>query len=747
MLNEMRCTWLDNNLSSIHSTHDDFKVTKFYFFFSKFSYISMNLNRKKNVNCRLDRLFILLESGSSAVTRRAAAKQIGEVQKLHPHELHNLLNRLHTYLHSSSWETRIAAAQAVDAILLNVPTWDPVPCSVKIGKHFRLHCLEPRIETINIVPETKCITNFDASRLTFSNFDLSNVLQKGARLMGSEGSEFDQEQFNDFDDREHLLRQRALLNEKLGFNKAGVNINDLVSLDDIRTSKVNYDPNIRLMPVQDILNADSSQTLTDCSSQALSCREMNRARRKKRQNLIVTNSNALNRSNSTQSNNGCAAMETESERKKPKLDAKSESLTLHSNEPVPDGTGSWGDATDWPLESFCSRLYLDLFNPRWETRHGAATALRELLKSHSSGAGKSNFMTKEEMDYNHLLWLEDAALRLLCVLSLDRFGDFISDQVVAPVRETCAQVLGTIMKEMSTENVKYTVAILLKLIKQNEWEVRHGGLLGLKYMLVVREDLLQTFLPITINDILMGLFDSVDDVGAVAASTLTPIASWLPKLLSAEQVSSIVKMLWDLLLDQDELTSACNSFMGLLSAILSLNNASNWIQMEPMSVLIPRLWPFLSHTTSSVRRSTLQTLKTLTKNTTPMVDVDVAKPEKNGNSVKLEVNSLEVVVKTTSANLSLNFGVKDWPSDLLQEALRHVYQRVLVEHIIDIQLIVEEVWQNLVSNAELSALLHASCPFVASWMCLAMQPARLSFDPSSMIYAKGPTNRVSVRNF
>lgn len=560
--------------------------------------------------------------------------------------------------------------------------------------------------------------------------------------MGSEGTEFDQDQFTDFDDREHLLRQRALLNEKLGFNKAGVNINDLVSLDDIRTSKVNYDPNVRLMPVQDILNADSSQKMTDCSSQALSCREMNRARRKKRQNLIVTNSSALSRSNSTQSNNGSPS-EMESDRKKPKLESRSDSVIFHSNEPVPDGTGSWGDAIDWPLESFCSRLYLDLFNPRWETRHGAATALRELLKSHSAGAGKSNFMTKEEMDYNHMLWLEDAALRLLCVLSLDRFGDFISDQVVAPVRETCAQVLGTVLKEMSTDNVKHTVAILLQLIKQNEWEVRHGGLLGLKYMLVVREDLLQTFLPITINDILMGLFDSVDDVGAVAATTLTPIASWLPRLLAKEQVSSIVKMLWDLLLDQDELTSACNSFMGLLSAILSLNNASSWIQMEPMQALIPRLWPFLSHTTSSVRRSTLQTLKTLTKSDPPIVDMANLKAETNGSSVKVEINNLPGVIKTNSANLSLNFGVRDWPADLLQEALRHVYQRVLVEHINDIQLIVEDVWHNLVMNAELSNLLHASCPFVASWMCLAMQPARLSFDPSTMIYAKRPVNRVS----
>lgn len=66
-------------------------------------------------------------------------------------------------------------------------------------------------------------------------------------------------------------------------------------------------------------------------------------------------------------------------------------------EPVPDGTGSWGDAKKWPLDQFCSRLYVDLFNPRWETRHGAATALRELMNSHSSGGGKCEGMTEDEV--------------------------------------------------------------------------------------------------------------------------------------------------------------------------------------------------------------------------------------------------------------------------------------------------------------------------------------------------------------
>lgn len=169
-------------------------------------------------------------------------------------------------------------------------------------------------------------------------------------------------------------------------------------------------------------------------------------------------------------------------------------------------------------------------------------------------------------------------------------------------------------------------------------------------------------------------------------------------------------------------------------------------------MLIPRLWPFLSHNTSSVRRSTLNTLKTLTEITTTNHSISVImKQETNGNGnaapvpipfIKIENRGIDEVLNMKYNNLELNFGVKHWPAQLLQESLRHIYQRVLVEHIGDIQQIVEVVWNNLVIYSELSALLHASCPYVASWMCLAMQPARLSFDPALMVHTK--MNRVNL---
>lgn len=46
---------------------------------------------KKDAPTRLERLFGLLESGSTDAVRKAAAEQIAEVVKLHPHELNQLL--------------------------------------------------------------------------------------------------------------------------------------------------------------------------------------------------------------------------------------------------------------------------------------------------------------------------------------------------------------------------------------------------------------------------------------------------------------------------------------------------------------------------------------------------------------------------------------------------------------------------------------------------------------------------------
>ena len=85
----------------------------------------------------------------------------------------------------------------------------------------------------------------------------------------------------------------------------------------------------------------------------------------------------------------------------------------------------------WPFENVCLTLCHDLLSPAWTIRHGAAIALREIIKTHGSGAGRAVGMTEAEQLQANERWVEDVCVRLLCVLALDRFGDFVSDQVPA----------------------------------------------------------------------------------------------------------------------------------------------------------------------------------------------------------------------------------------------------------------------------------------------------------------------------
>ncbi|XP_025159855.1 TATA-binding protein-associated factor 172 [Harpegnathos saltator] len=635
---------------------------------------------------RLDRLFILLETGTNISTKRAAAQQLGEAQRLHPHDLHHLLARVSTLLKSSQWDTRISAAHAVQAILSQVPSWNPDPVNKKPD-------------------ELDAARRKTSAKLKLENFDVSKVLARSTHLTGSEGSEYDLiiaegEQLSVPDQKENLAM-------KLGFHPRLMDFTaDLFTIEDLT------------MQSSCTKHTTMSVNETLKQSEGLSRREMNRAKRKARQSVSKQRSREPDdREDHVNSTNVQSPDDSEPLTKKILVeemissDAGSKSTSAYNEQAsgVPDITGCWPDSViDWPLEFFAESLCQDLFSQKWEVRHGAATALRELIRLHGRGAGKSRDQTLEEMRESHHRWITDAALRLLCVLGLDRFGDFVSDQVVAPVRETCAQALGSLLMLVPAKSqVDGTVdvfhgllSVMMKLLEHYEWEARHGALLALKYLLAVRNDLLDEVLPRVFPSVIQGLSDPVDDVGAAAASALIPVASALPRLFKPSELEAIVTRLWRLLKEQDDLAAACNSFMGLLAAILSLPTAQACLKPQPLSQVLPRLWPFLSHPSSSVRKATLQTMRTLTGD-----DRNEDKQERWGENGA--------------------FG--------LQEALRHVYQCVLIEHIPAIQDVAENVWENLVVNSDLELLLHATCPLISTWLCLAMQPEHVPFNPSLLV--------------
>ncbi|KAG5831429.1 hypothetical protein ANANG_G00303630 [Anguilla anguilla] len=363
---------------------------------------------------------------------------------------------------------------------------------------------------------------------------------------------------------------------------------------------------------------------------------------------------------------------------------------------VPDNAGLFEETQEWPLESFCDELCNDLFNPSWEIRHGAGTGLREILKGHGTGGGKLVGCTLEEMERQHQEWLEDLVIRLLCVFALDRFGDFVSDEVVAPVRETCAQTLGVALRHMTDSGVAMTVDILLKLLTEDQWEVRHGGLLGIKYVLAVRQDLIAALLPRVLPAITEGLQDLDDDVRAVAAAALIPVVEGLVELQPA-QVPFIVNTLWDALLELDDLTASTNSIMTLLSSLLTYPQVRQCSIQQSLTVLVPRVWPFLRHTISSVRRAVLLLLDPLH----PPVQIRPV-----------------------------------WLTPILQDMLRHIFQSCILESNQGILDLIQKVWMELIGRAPQQYVVAASCPWMGAWLCLMMQPSHIPIDLNMLLEVK-----------
>uniref|UniRef100_A0A8C7DPJ0 B-TFIID TATA-box binding protein associated factor 1 n=1 Tax=Oncorhynchus kisutch TaxID=8019 RepID=A0A8C7DPJ0_ONCKI len=634
----------------------------------------------------LDRLFILLDTGTTPVTRKAAAIQLGDVVKLHPHELNNLLSKVLTYLRSPNWDTRIAAGQAVEAIVKNIPEWNPSP--------------KPKESCADFSPEDS-----SSDRLSFYRFDISRLLKHGASLLGSAGAEFEvqDDKSGEVDPKERLARQRKLLQRKLGLDMGaaiGMDTMELFNDEDLDTQYT-------CTPSGPKAQGQGERGSEPCSSNhaaeiidsefrpGMSNRQKNKA---KRMAKLVAKQRSRDLDPNERSNDSFEGEPEEKHRKTSNVvieQPATEHKVLIDN--VPDNSSLLDETQEWPLESFCDELCNDLFNPSWEIRHGAGTGLREILKSQGAGGGKLVGSTAEQMERHHQEWLEDVVIRLLCVFALDRFGDFVSDEVVAPVRETCAQTLGVALRHMTDSGVAMTVDILLKLLTEDQWEVRHGGLLGIKYGLAVRQDLISALLPRVLPAITQGLQDLDDDVRAVAAAALIPVVDGLVQLLP-NKVPFIVNSLWDALLELDDLTASTNSIMTLLSSLLAYPQVRQCSMQQSLTVLVPRVWPFLRHTISSVRRAALETLFTLLS--------------KADQSCAL------------------------WLNQVLQDMLRHIFQSCILESNQEILDLIQKVWTELLRQAPQQYVVAASCPWMGAWLCLMMQAPHIPIDINMLLEVK-----------
>lgn len=94
---------------------------------------------------------------------------------------------------------------------------------------------------------------------------------------------------------------------------------------------------------------------------------------------------------------------------------------------------------------------------------------------------------------------------------------------------------------MKPSAVKSILNILLTLQAQSEWQVRHGGLLGIKYLLAVRKDMTDVLLPMVLSPLIGGLEDSDDDVRAVSATAMLPVVDQMLSMSDQVKVCLMVR--------------------------------------------------------------------------------------------------------------------------------------------------------------------------------------------------------------
>lgn len=175
------------------------------------------------------------------------------------------------------------------------------------------------------------------------------------------------------------------------------------------------------------------------------------------------------------------------------------------------------------------------------------------------------------------------------------------------------------------------------------------------------------------------------------------------------QVPFIVNTLWDALLDLDDLTASTNSIMTLLSLLLTfphvrqcrsepLNGFLNVFGIktlgyikatiflflycsmgQSLTVLVPRVWPFLRHTISSVRKAALETLYTL---------LSKADEVTAGHFTKQQCGRKRAAGQQSKFSFTASFffpfflslqSIAGWINPILQDMLRHIFQSCILE--------------------------------------------------------------------
>jgi TATA-binding protein-associated factor len=595
---------------------------------------------------RLDRLVTILETGSTPFVRNTAADQLADLAKQHPHDILNLISRVYPFLFHKKWETRISAAKAFGGIISHIPQWDPNSNDTDLMNN-QISDISNLIDNYTDIKKEEDLDfdeklnkmlntdEYESMLVSFKDWNLNDILSSDCVLLSTTD-----DSFNMFKSLDNKLDSTLESNKKIKL----INFTKKIGFDDLISGLKS-----ELKSESSILNDSFNDTIvkTETSKESSKVSARMRALAKRKAKLGTSKpipvdisqssiSNQLSKSNDFLNSNSISASSPDSNTDVNNIDITTQqngTKLIIENKPLQETVSSFAKFVDhvWILQGVYELLIKSLFSPNWEIRHGSTLGLREIIKfkSQAYSVGRVSGKTKAENDERNNKTLEDLVVRILAVLSMDRFGDYVSDTVVAPVRENAAQVLAAVLRWINDSNIDFVFDALCNLVKQENiekscWEAKHGGLLGLRYFVSIKPDLLlnnNNMLLDTANIVLNCLrgnpndIDRDDDVQTVAASILLPITKQFVTL-QKDLLKELLSVLWGCLVDlKDDLAAATGSVMDLLGSLCSEEVVSNVLHEMSVSSddwnfsrLVPRLYPFLRHSLTGVRRSVLKTL-------------------------------------------------------------------------------------------------------------------------------------------
>ena len=397
---------------------------------------------------RLGRLLGLVENSTTPDNRRLAVERMLHI--LHDHDCSPTLTtmihkRIVKYLRSTSWEVRVTGSRLLGALARTEPL-----------ASMQLHCLDEQVQQQEYV------------RLVA--FQIQDVLSNGQPLLSEESIALQQ---NTLMTKEDIAAQRRALMEHVGLSVSRTQLGTMEgrAIQEAIGSEVNS-----ILRVKTASSSSSSSSSSSPSSTTAS-------KKTKVTDIVSTMSVRQQHIQKRQ-----RSLEVQSEQnKRRKLGLVLASMTDKENERV-------------DLQLVLNELRHSLLDPTWEIRHGATLGLTEALmhldprevaaalsSSVSTASTAFTASTASAATPSLNAFVEDCAVRCLCVLTLDRFCDYANDVVVSPSQEIAGQLLSVLYHRwMKNGDRKRDVLLqhLETLVRaaRAPWETRYGACVALKYL-------------------------------------------------------------------------------------------------------------------------------------------------------------------------------------------------------------------------------------------------------------------------